>query len=65
VLEQAVVDRDVRVGVLEQAVVDRDTTIHKVHTSLSWKVTWPIRVFFPIVRRLCQKLVKFPKKTIE
>jgi O-antigen chain-terminating methyltransferase len=65
VLEQAVVDRDVRVGVLEQAVVDRDTTIHRVHTSLSWKVTWPVRVFFPIVRRLCQKLVKFSKKTVE
>ena len=65
VLEQAVVDRDVRVGVLEQAVVDRDLTIYRVHTSLSWKITWPIRAFFPIASQLCRKLVNFPKKTID
>jgi hypothetical protein len=58
------VDRDVRVGVLEQAVVDRDVTIYRVHTSLSWKITWPIRAFFPIASRLGRKLVNFPKKTI-
>ena len=61
----AVVDRDVRVGVLEQAVVDRDRTIYRMHTSLSWKITWPIRAFFPIASRLCRKLVNFPKKAID
>jgi hypothetical protein len=72
VLEQAVVDRDVRVGVLEQAVVDRDNaivdrdiTIYRVHTSLSWKITWPIRSFFPIACKLYRKLVNFPKKAID
>ena len=61
----AVADRDVRVGVLEQAVADCNTISHRIHTSLSWKITWPIRAFFPIVKRLCQKLVKFPKKTTD
>ena len=64
-LEQAVVDRDVRVGVLEQAVVDRDRTIYRMHTAVSWKITWPIRAFFPIASRLCRKLVNFPRKTID
>ena len=65
VLEQVVVDRDVRVGVLEQVVVDRDSTIYRMHTALSWKITWPIRAFFPIVSKLCRKLVNVPKKTID
>ena len=65
-------NRDVRVGVLEQAVVDRDNaivdrdiTIYRVHTSLSWKITWPIRSFFPIACKLYRKLVNFPKKAID
>jgi FkbM family methyltransferase len=65
VLEQAVVDRDVRVGVLEQAVVDRDRTIYSMHTAISWRITWPIRVFFSIASRHCRNLVNFPKKTID
>ena len=65
VLEQVVVDRDVRVGVLEQVVVDRDSTIYRMHTALSWKITWPIRAFFPIGSKLCRKLVNVPKKAID
>jgi hypothetical protein len=61
----AVVDRDVRVGVLEQAVVDRDRTIYRMHTAISWKITWPIRAFFPMVSRLCRTFINLPKKTTD
>ena len=46
-LEQVVVDRDVRVGLLEQVVVDRDEVLYKIHKSISWRISLPIRVCLP------------------
>jgi FkbM family methyltransferase len=51
-LEQVVVDRDVRVGLLEQVIADQNLVIYKIHKSLSWRISYPIRALIPMTLRV-------------
>jgi len=65
-LEQAVAERDERIGQLEQAVAERDERIDRlgqtiaqreehiaaIYASTSWCVTWPLRIIGHQLRRI-------------
>jgi GT2 family glycosyltransferase/glycosyltransferase involved in cell wall biosynthesis len=51
-LNQALTDRDMQTVAYHNAAVEREQIILQLHSSYSWKMTKPFRVFFRAIRRV-------------